>query len=75
MKSVEILLKGVEHTRALVNITNRYPYTITLRQGRYVVDGKSLLGVCSLQHDRPIQLEAYSDNCASLMQDLEALIC
>ena len=75
MKAVEILLKRAEHASALVNITNRYPYTITLRQGRYAVDGKSILGVCSLQHNQPIQLEAYSDNCASLMQDLEALIC
>ncbi len=75
MKSVDISLKHNEQVSALVNITNRYPYVITLRQGRYVVDGKSILGVFSLQRSQPILLEAYSDNCDALMDDLQPLIC
>ena len=75
MKSVDITLKRNEQVSALVNITNRYPYVITLRQGRYVVDGKSILGVFSLQRSQPILLEAYSDNCDALMDDLQPLIC
>ncbi|MBQ8108610.1 MAG: HPr family phosphocarrier protein [Clostridia bacterium] len=75
MRVVDIVLNGPEHVSALVNITNRYPYTIQLRQGRYVVDGKSILGVCSLQQSKPITLEVYSDHCDTLIEDLQPLIC
>lgn len=75
MRTVDIALKNTEHVSALVNITNRYPFIIQLRQGRYVVDGKSILGVCSLQHSKPITMEVYSDNCDDLMDALAPLIC
>ena len=75
MRTVDIALNENSHISALVNITNRYPFTIQLRQGRYVVDGKSILGVCSLERSKPITLEIYSDHCDALMDELTPLIC
>ncbi len=75
MRTVDIALNENSHISALVNITNRYPFTIQLRQGRYVVDGKSILGVCSLERSKPITLEVYSDHCDALMDELTPLIC
>lgn len=75
MKAVDITLHSPKHVSALVNITNRYPFTIQLRQGRYVVDGKSILGVCSLETSKPITLEVYSDHCEALLDDLQPLMC
>ena len=75
MRTADITLNTLVNMSTLVNITNRYPFTIQLRQGRYVVDGKSLLGVCSLERSKPITLEAYSDNCDALMDDLTPLMC
>ncbi len=74
MRTIDIALHTPQHISALVNITNRYPFTIQLRQGRYVVDGKSILGVCSLERSKPIVLEAYSDHCDALLDDLEELV-
>ena len=74
MKAVDIALTKQDHINSLVNITNRYPFTILLRQGRYLVDAKSLLGVCSLQRSMPIQLEIYSDDCHKIIEDLQPLI-
>ena len=74
MKAVDIALNRQENISSLVNITNRYPYTILLRQGRYLVDAKSVLGVCSLQHTVPIQMEIYSDDCHPLLEDLKPLM-
>lgn len=74
MKAVDIALTKQDHINTLVNITNRYPFTILLRQGRYLVDAKSLLGVCSLQRSMPIQLEIYSDDCHKIIEDLKPLI-
>ena len=73
MKAVNITLVKPEHISALVNITNRYPFTILLRQGRFLVDAKSLLGVCSLQRSVPIQVEIYSDDCHQLLDELNPL--
>ena len=73
MRTLDIALHGPDHISALVHITNRYPFTIQLRQGRYVVDGKSILGVCSLEPSKPIILEAYSDHCDTLLDELQAL--
>lgn len=75
MKAVDIALTHPEQVSTLVNITNRYPFTILLRQGRYQVDAKSVLGVCSLHRANPIQLEIYSDDYHELMRELEPLIC
>ena len=75
LRTADISLNSLESMSILVNITNRYPFTIQLRQGRYVVDGKSLLGVCSLERSKPITLEVYSDNCDALMDDLIPLMC
>ena len=75
MKAVSVNLAQSEQISKLVNITNRYPYPIILRQGRYLVDAKSILGVCSLQRNRPIQLEIYADDCCALLDDLESMIC
>ena len=74
MKAVDIVLRTPENISALVNITNRYPYIIQLRQGRFVVDGKSVLGVCSLERAKPIVLEAYYDRCEPLIDDLQPLL-
>ena len=75
MKTLDIALQTPQHVSTLVNITNRYPFTIQLRQGRYVVDGKSILGVYSLEHSKPITMEVYSDHCDELLDDLQPLMC
>lgn len=75
MRTVDIALSTPDHISALVNITNRYPFIIQLRQGRYVVDGKSILGVCSLERSKPITVEVYTDHCDALIDDLQPLIC
>ena len=74
MHTVDIELKHPDNVSTLVNITNQFPYTILLRQGRFVVDAKSVLGICTLQRTAPVKLEAYSDDCHKLMEQLRPLI-
>ena len=74
MKAIDITLSNSEQINSLVNLTNSYPFTILLRQGRYLVDAKSVLGVCSLQRATPIHMEIYSDNCESLIDALRPML-
>ena len=67
MKAVNIKLSLAENVKYFVNIANKYPYDLDLRVGRHVVDGKSILGIFSLDLSKPITLEVYSDHCDDLM--------
>ena len=48
MIHVMIRLNMVEKVSGFVNIVSRYPYKMDLREGRHVVDAKSILGIFSL---------------------------
>ena len=74
MKAVNIKLSLAENVKSFVNIASRYPYDIDLRVGRHVVDGKSILGIFSLDLSKPITLEVYSDNCDDLMDEIKPFI-
>ena len=59
MLRFDVHLKDIEAIRQFVNITNRYPFHIALRQDRALIDAKSLMGILSLDHSRPMMVEAY----------------
>ena len=74
MKSVKVVLSMSESVKKFVNITNKYPYDIDLRSGRYLIDAKSLLGIYSRDLSKPIVLEIQSDNCDDLLKELAPFI-
>ena len=61
MKTAKIRLNGVDDIRAFVNAVSMYEYDIDLRGGRYVVDGKSIMGIFSLDLSSPIEMVVYGD--------------
>ena len=71
MKAVNIKLSLAENVKFFVNIANKYPYDVDLRVGRHVVDGKSILGIFSLDLSKPIVMEVYTDSCDDLMEDIK----
>src|SRR5665647_1159603 len=50
---------------------NSFPYDVDLSSGRYVVDAKSIMGIFSLELQRPINIEIHSDHCEDLVKELE----
>ena len=74
MKAVNIKLSLAENVKSFVNIASRYPYDIDLRVGRHVVDGKSILGIFSLDLMNKILLTAHTDDVEDLKKDLAAYI-
>ena len=71
MKSVQISLKMASSVKDFVNVVSKYPYDIDLRNGRYVVDAKSILGIFSLDLSQPLTVEIYSDDCEELLDCLK----
>lgn len=73
MKTVKILLSTIPAVRDFVNIVSRTDADIDLVSGRYVVDGKSIMGIFSLDLMNPIVLNAHTEDEAvieQLMKDL-----
>ena len=61
MKAVNIKLSLAENVKYFVNIANKYPYDLDLRVGRHVVDGKSILGICTMDLTVPLTLSIYDE--------------
>ena len=74
MKSTNIRLSTIADVRDFVNIVTAYVGDIDLSSGRYVVDGKSIMGIFSLDLLAPIKLTAYSDNADELFAALDRFI-
>ena len=70
MKSVRLLLNTTDSVKSFVNLISSYDYDADIRSGRYVVDAKSILGIFSLDLNRPVVLELYDDNCDELLSKL-----
>ena len=76
MKSISLLLNTTQSVKTFVNIISQYDFDMDLRCGRYVVDAKSILGIFSLDLNRPVVLEIHSDNdCDELIEKISKYIC
>ena len=74
MKSIEIRLSTIADVRDFVNIVAKSETDIDLASGRYVVDGKSIMGIFSLDLLSPIKLTAHSDDTDELFEALDRFI-
>lgn len=60
--------------RDFVNIVAKTDADIDLQSGRYVVDGKSIMGIFSLDLLSPITLTVHSDDADEVLAQLERFI-
>ena len=74
MKSVNIKLCTIADVRDFVNAVAAFDGEIDLSSGRYVVDGKSIMGIFSLDLLSPIKLTVHSDNADDLMAKISGFI-
>lgn len=71
---LDILLNTVEKTKKFTDITNRFNCNVDVTQGRYTVDGKSIMGVLSLNLVEPVSIKIESCNeeeIDNFMQEME----
>lgn len=62
MKTLTIRLNGVDDIRAFVNAVATCEYDLDLKNGRYVVDAKSIMGIFSLDLSTPLELVIYGEH-------------
>ena len=74
MKTAEIRLSTIADVRDFVNVVSSTDIDVDLSSGRYIVDGKSIMGIFSLDLLSPIKLTAYADDPADLLAALDRFI-
>ena len=75
MKTKNIRLSTIMDVRDFVNAVAAYEGDVDLTSGRYVVDGKSIMGIFSLDLLQPIKLSVHNDDTAdALFEKLEKFI-
>ncbi len=67
MKSVYIKINEINDVYTLVNSLVAYDGDVDLESGRYKVDGKSLLGIFSLDLRHPIKLTYHNEDNADVL--------
>ncbi len=62
MKQVQVLINAPEKAEKLCNILSRYGGSFDLAKGNYTVDGKSILGICTMDLSAPLTLSIYDES-------------
>lgn len=74
MKTMKIKLSTIADVRDFVNAVAAFDGEVDLSSGRYVVDGKSIMGIFSLDLLSPINLTVHSDNDDVLVEKIKHFI-
>ncbi len=72
MKTFAIQLKEINDVYTLVNTLVAYDGAVDLGSGRYVVDGRSILGIFSLDLRQPVNVHVHRDEDLEKLQSLLA---
>lgn len=76
MQEVKISLETIERVKKFVGITTQYEENFDLVYGRYIIDGKSLLGIFSIDLSRPVLLRIYAEgeHLQKIIEDIQDYI-
>lgn len=61
MKKVNVLINAPDKAEKLCNILSNYCGPFDLGKGNYCVDGKSILGICTMDLTSPLTLTIYDE--------------
>ena len=62
MYKKDILLPDIEAVKKFVFFANQYEFPVTLISGKYIINGKSIMGIFGLDLSQPLQIEV-EGNC------------
>ena len=77
MKSVEIQINTINDIRNFVDLASRCSFDVDLASARYTVNGKSIMGVASLDKSKALTVLIHTDDeaeCAEFIAQLKPYI-
>ena len=72
----KIILPTINDVKEFVNIMNMVPFNATIKTDRYAVDAKSIMGIFSLDLEKPVKLnlECEATDAEDTIKKLEKFI-
>ena len=74
MRTVKVNINSIEKVKSFVNTVTAFDTEFDLVSGRFVIDAKSIMGIFSLDLSKPIILNRYNDDDASILESLQPFI-
>lgn len=59
---LDVSLNTINKVKKFVNIANKFDCDVDVLQGRYIVDGRSIMGIFSLNLTESVTVEIESDD-------------
>lgn len=59
--SMRVLLDDINKVKRFVNIALSLPFDVDMVSGRYKIDGKSIMGILSLDISKPVEIKFDTD--------------
>ncbi len=75
MLEKNIRLSSIEQVKAFVNIAMSKDFEVDLYSGKYIVNGKSIMGIFSIDLTKPIKMVASCDANDPFLSEIEGFIC
>ncbi len=57
MYTEEILLSDIETVKKFVSFANNFDFPVNIVSGKYIINGKSIMGIFGLDLSQPIKVE------------------
>ena len=70
MINIDIRLDTIDKVYAFVATLTKYEYEVDVASGRYLVNGKSIMGLFSLDLLAPVQLTIHAEKADDLVAEL-----
>lgn len=74
MVKVSVKLGGVKEVDAFNKICSRFSCDVDLQAGKYYVDAKSIMGIFSLDLDKPLMLVVNTEDEADVKEKFKAYL-
>lgn len=62
MQTLQVQLTSIEAVRKFVELANLCDFDVTVSSGKYRIDGKSIMGIFSLDLTKPVKVELGADH-------------
>lgn len=72
---VKVKINTMEDIKNFVTYLNDFPNDVDVSSAQYVVDGKSILGVFSLDLEKPLSVKFHGEPTPELKDKLAQFVC
>ena len=72
-EQVEVLIDAPEKAKKLCHILSGHKGAFDLAKGRYTVDGKSIIGVCTMDLSKPLTLTIHEED-DTVMEEIREFV-